>query len=110
MMKIQEFIVDDETLVKVGNQSAWPLWVVVDSINKLILRIIPEFISKNYGKDSLSTHEGGTWYSYTLVNSWEDRTSYIHLTYEKKASLLKEQPTINHKDRTEAFLLMITSL
>ena len=32
-------IVDDETLIKVGNQFAWLLWIAVDSINKLILRI-----------------------------------------------------------------------
>jgi hypothetical protein len=38
---------------------------------------------KDYGKHSLST-DRGTWYIHTLVNSWEDRTSYIHLTYEKK--------------------------
>ena len=37
--KIQEFIVD-ETLIKVGNQFAWLLWIAVDSINKkLILEI-----------------------------------------------------------------------
>jgi transposase-like protein len=32
--KIQELIVDDETLIKVGNQFAWLLWIAVDSINK----------------------------------------------------------------------------
>jgi transposase-like protein len=37
--KIQKFIVDDETLIKVGNQFAWLLWIAVDSINKLILGI-----------------------------------------------------------------------
>jgi transposase-like protein len=42
-MKIQEFIVDDETLIKVGNQFACLLWIVVDSINKLILRIYISF-------------------------------------------------------------------
>jgi transposase-like protein len=31
--KIQEFI-EDETLIKVGNQFAWLLWIAVDSINK----------------------------------------------------------------------------
>jgi transposase-like protein len=37
--KIQEFI-EDETLIKVGNQFAWLLWIAVDSINeKLILGI-----------------------------------------------------------------------
>jgi hypothetical protein len=34
MMKIQEFIVDDETLIKVGNQSAWLLGLLsIQSIN-----------------------------------------------------------------------------
>ncbi len=70
--KIQELIVDDETLIKVGNQFAWLLWIVVDSINKLILRIHISFEStilvaaelfltslvKDYGKHSLSTDEG----------------------------------------------------
>jgi transposase-like protein len=37
--EIQEFIVDDETLIKVGNQFAWLLWIAVDSINKLFLEI-----------------------------------------------------------------------
>ena len=37
--KIQEIIVDDETLIIVGNQFAWLLWIAVDSINKLILGI-----------------------------------------------------------------------
>ena len=36
--KIQEIIMDDETL-KVGNQFAWLLWIAVDSINKLFLEI-----------------------------------------------------------------------
>ena len=36
--KIQEFI-EDETLIKVGNQFAWLLWIAVDSINKLFLEI-----------------------------------------------------------------------
>ena len=36
--KIQEFI-EDETLIKVGNQFAWLLWIAVDSINKLFLGI-----------------------------------------------------------------------
>ena len=36
--KIQEIIVD-ETLIIVGNQFAWLLWIAVDSINKLILGI-----------------------------------------------------------------------
>jgi transposase-like protein len=36
--KIQEFI-EDETLIKVGNQFAWLLWIAVDSINKLTLEI-----------------------------------------------------------------------
>jgi putative transposase len=69
--KIQEFIVDDETLIIVGNQFAWLLWIVVDSINKLILRIHISFertilvaelfltsLVKDYGKHSLSTDEG----------------------------------------------------
>jgi putative transposase len=70
--KIQEFIVDDETLIIVGNQFAWLLWILVDSINKLILRIHISFertilvaaelfltsLVKDYGKHSLSTDEG----------------------------------------------------
>jgi transposase-like protein len=74
--KIQELIVDDETLIKVGNQFAWLLWIAVDSINKLILGIRICFertilvaaerfmnsLVKDYGKHSLSTDEG-TWYS-----------------------------------------------
>jgi putative transposase len=70
--KIQEFIVDDETLIIVGNQFAWLLSIVVDSINKLILRLHISFertilvaaelfltsLVKDYGKHSLSTHEG----------------------------------------------------
>jgi putative transposase len=58
--------------------------IAVDSINKLILGIrifsfertilvaAERFLSllvKDYGKHSLSTDGGGTWYSYTLVNS-----------------------------------------
>ena len=34
--KIQEFI-EDETLIKVGNQFAWLLWIAVDSINKKLI-------------------------------------------------------------------------
>ena len=34
--KIQEFI-EDETLIKVGNQFAWLLWITVDSINKKLI-------------------------------------------------------------------------
>ena len=79
--KIQEFI-EDETLIKVGNQFAWLLWIAVDSINKLILlriyisfertilvakRFLNSFVRK-YGKHSLSI-DVVTWYSYTLVNS-----------------------------------------
>jgi hypothetical protein len=82
------------------------LWIAVNSINKLILlRIHISFertilvaerflnsLVKDYGKHSLSTDGGGTWYSYTLVNSWEGRTSssiiFILLTYEKKATSL----------------------
>jgi hypothetical protein len=74
--------------------------IAIDSINKLILgirifsfkrpvvvtEIFLNSLVKNYGKHSLST-DRGTWYIHTLVNSWEDRTSYIHLTYGKKASL-----------------------
>jgi putative transposase len=73
-MKIQKFIIIDETLIKVGNQFAW-LWIAIDSINKLILGIHISFertilvaerflnsLIKDYGKHSLSTHDGGTWY------------------------------------------------
>jgi hypothetical protein len=58
--------------------------IAVNSINKLILGIrifsfertilaaAERFLNslvKDYGKHSLSTDGGGTWYSYTLVNS-----------------------------------------
>jgi hypothetical protein len=68
------------------------VWVAVDSINKLILGIrisfertilvVERFLNslvKDYGKHSLFHRWGGTWYSYMLVNSWEDRTSYIYI-------------------------------
>jgi hypothetical protein len=67
------------------------VWIAVDSINKLILGIrisfertilvVERFLNslvKDYGKHSLHRW-GGTWYSYMLVNSWEDRTIYIYI-------------------------------
>ncbi|MDQ4056838.1 MAG: hypothetical protein M3156_05410 [Thermoproteota archaeon] len=66
------------------------VWIAIDSINKLILGIrifsfkrpilvterLLNSLVKDYEKHSLST-DRGTWYIHTLVNSWEDRTSYI---------------------------------
>jgi len=108
--KIQEFIIIDETLIKVGNQFAW-LWIAIDSINKLILGIHISFertilvaerflnsLIKDYGKHSLSTHDGGTWYTYACKLLKIEH--HIHSTYEK--SIIER--TIQYiKDRTEAF-------
>jgi hypothetical protein len=38
---------------------------------------------KDYGRNSLST-DGGIWYSYMIVNSSEDKTSYIDSTYMRE--------------------------
>ena len=108
--KIQEFIIIDETLIKVGNQFAW-LWIAIDSINKFILGIHISFertilvaerflnsLIKDYGKHSLSTDDGGTWYSYACKLLKIEH--HIHSTYEK--SIIER--TIQYiNDRTEAF-------
>jgi putative transposase len=70
---IDEFIVD-ETQIKVGSELIW-LWVAIESKDKEILSIsiskernifvAERFISnllKEYGKYSVSTDDGGTWY------------------------------------------------
>src|SRR5918912_2387925 len=70
---VSEFIID-ETLLKVGNQYAW-LWIAIGSIDKVILDIHISFertvliaetfikdLVRKYGKHSISTDGGGTWY------------------------------------------------
>jgi putative transposase len=115
-MKIQEFIIIDETLIKVGNQFAW-LWIAIDSINKLILGIRISFertilvaerflnsLIKDYGKHSLSTDDGGTWYSYACKLLKIEH--HIHSTYEK--SIIEREQS--NTSRIELKRLMITFL
>lgn len=37
--RIYEFIVDDETLIKIGNEFVWLLWIATELKDKTILRI-----------------------------------------------------------------------
>jgi hypothetical protein len=66
-----------------------------------VVELFLNSLVKDYGKHSLFHRWGGTWYSYMLVNSWEDRTLYIYSTYMRKA-LLRENNPIHQKDRTES--------
>jgi putative transposase len=106
---IAEFIVVDETLLKVGNQYAW-LWVAIGPVNKVILGIRVSFerniltaeqflksLVKEYGKHPLST-DGGTWYPQAC--NFLKITHHLHSAYEK--SIIER--TIQYiKDRTESF-------
>jgi putative transposase len=71
--KIQEFIIVDETLIKISNDFVW-VWVAIEPIDKMILDIRISFettrfvaeqflkgLIKKYGKHSIST-DGGAWY------------------------------------------------
>ena len=73
--KVSEFIIVDETLLKVGENYVW-LWIAIEPIDKIIvlgIRISIErsmleaeqFIQKlriEYGQHPVSTDGGGTWY------------------------------------------------
>jgi putative transposase len=66
--KVQEFIVDDKTLLKVGSQYVW-VWVAIEPLAKVILGIRISFVERTmlvaerflkalvieYGKHPLST-------------------------------------------------------
>lgn len=107
--RVSEFIID-ETLLKVGNQSI--RWIAIGSIDKVILDIHISFertvliaetfikdLVRKYGKHSISTDDGGTWYPQAC--NFLNIDHHLHSSsYEK--SLIER--TIQYiKDRTESF-------
>ena len=77
--RVKEFIIVDETLLKVGSRYAW-LWIAIELLDKMILGIRISFartilvaeqflnsLVNTYGKCDVST-DGGTWYPYMPVN------------------------------------------
>lgn len=107
--KVQEFIVVDETLLKVGSQYVW-VWVAIEPLTKVILGICISFertmlvaerflkaLVIEYGKHPLST-DGGTWYPQAC--RFLNIEHHIHSLYER--SIIER--TIQYiKDRTESF-------
>jgi putative transposase len=107
--KVQEFIVDDKTLLKVGSQYVW-VWVAIEPLAKVILGIRISFertmlvaerflkaLVIEYGKHPLST-DGGTWYPQAC--RFLNIEHHIHSLYER--SIIER--TIQYiKDRTESF-------
>ena len=76
---MSEFIVDDETQIKIGKDYFW-IWVALESDNKTIVGIhlslernmlvaeqFLQNIIKKYGRHPVSS-DGGTWYIYQHVN------------------------------------------
>jgi putative transposase len=109
--KVQEFIVDDKTLLKVGSQYVW-VWVAIEPLAKVILGIRISFertmlvaerflkaLVIEYGKHPLST-DGGTWYPQACRFLNIESISHSLIIYER--SIIER--TIQYiKDRTESF-------
>jgi transposase-like protein len=96
--KIQEFIID-ETLIKAGNEYVW-VWVAIEPIDKMILDIRISFertmlvaeqflkgLIKKYGKHSISTDDGGTWYHPQACKFL--KIKHITFTHYMRKALLK---------------------
>jgi putative transposase len=93
--KVQEFIVDDKTLLKVGSQYVW-VWVAIEPLAKVILGIRISFertmlvaerflkaLVIEYGKHPLST-DGGTWYPQAC--RFLNIEHHIHSLYMREVS------------------------
>ena len=115
--KVQEFIVVDETLLKVGSQYVW-VWVAIEPLAKVILGIRISFertmlvaerflkaLIIEYGKHPLSIDMvGGTWYPQAC--RFLNIEHHIHSLYEREVSLKGQSNTL----RIEPNLLMTTFL
>ena len=95
--RISAFIID-ETVIQIGNQHFW-LWIGIEPVHKSILGIyISEernmFVAENfirslvskYGKHTVYTDDGGTWYPQAC--SFLHLKHHLHSPLEK--SLMKE--------------------
>src|SRR5206468_10100998 len=110
--KVSEFIIVDETLLKVGENYVW-LWIAIEPIDKIIvlgIRISIErsmleaeqFIQKlriEYGKHPVYTDGGGTWYPQACKLLILEH--HLHSSFEK--SIIIERTIQYVKDRTECF-------
>ena len=105
-----EFIID-ETMIKIDSTYMW-IWVAIEPESKEILGIsvskernmliAERFISsltKGYGKHSIISTDGGTWYP-QACQFLKLNHHHIHSSYEKS---LTERTMQYIKDRTESF-------